>query len=85
MDSPEEKEKPSTTLPGTVQKIIKSVDPKLPDTVEIAVEGADELYREIRVENRLKDENGNDVALKEGATVDVTIEADEKHTKKTAS
>jgi len=41
-----------------------------------SAEGADELYREIRVENTLTDENGNEVSLKPGAQVDVTIEAD---------
>jgi len=51
MDSPEERDKPSTMLPGTVQKIIKPIDPHAPDTAEIAIEGAEDLYREIRVEN----------------------------------
>ena len=40
------------------------------------MEGADDLYREIRVKNTLQDENGNPVALKEGSKVEVTIEAD---------
>jgi hypothetical protein len=85
MGSPEEKDKPSTTLPGTVQKIIKPVDPQAEETAEIAIEGAEELYREIRVENTLKDEKGEEVALKEDAPVDVTIEADKKDTSKKAS
>ena len=84
MDSPEERDKPSTTLPGTVQKIIKSIDPHEPDTAEIAIEGAEDLYREIRVENTLTNEKGEEVALKEGAPVDVTIEAEEKDTTKKA-
>jgi hypothetical protein len=84
MDSPEERDKPSTTLPGTVQKIIKSIDPHEPDTAEIAIEGAEDLYREIRVENTLTNEKGEEVALKEGAPVDVTIEAEEKDTSKKA-
>ena len=78
----EEKDKPSTTQPGTVQKIIKPIDPHAAETAEIAIEGAEDLYREIRVENTLKDENGEEVALKEGAPVDVTIEADKKDTTK---
>jgi len=41
-------EKPSTTLPGKVQKVIKPIDPKAPEQAEIAVENAEELYREIR-------------------------------------
>jgi hypothetical protein len=80
MGSPEEKDKPSTTLSGTVQKIIKPIDPDAEDTAEISIEKAEDLYREIRVENTLKDENGERVGLKEGAPVDVTIEADKKDT-----
>ena len=43
MDSPEEKEKPSATLPGTVDKIIKSPDPRAPDKAQIDIEGAEEI------------------------------------------
>ena len=43
---------------------------------QIAIEGADDLYREIRIENTLIDENGNEVRLKPGAEVQVTVEAD---------
>jgi hypothetical protein len=69
-------EKPSTTLPATVEKIIKPLSPSDPEKAQIAVEGADHLYREIRIENTLTDENGGKVRLKEGAEVEVTIEAD---------
>jgi hypothetical protein len=69
-------EKPSVTLPGTVEKIIPSAHPNEPEKAQIGVEGADDLYRELRVENALQDENGNQVALKPGAQVDVTIEAE---------
>jgi hypothetical protein len=82
MGDPESKDKPSTTLPGTVQKIIKPIDPDAEDTAEISIEKAEDLYREIRVENTLKDANGEKVGLKEGAPVDVTIEADKKDTTK---
>ena len=71
-------EKPSVTLPGKVEKIIPGVVPAMPDKAQIAVEGADDLYKEIRVENTLQDENGKPVSLKPGAEVEVTIEA-EKH------
>jgi hypothetical protein len=77
-------EKPSTTLPGTVEKIIKPAHPSLPEKAQIAVEGADDLYREIRIENVLKDEDGKKVALKQGAQVEVTIEADAADTVKKA-
>jgi hypothetical protein len=71
---------PSATLPGTVNKIIKSPHPGVPEKAEISVEGADDLYREIRIENTLTDEKGNEVKLKPGAEVEVTIEADPKAT-----
>jgi hypothetical protein len=73
-------EKPSTTKPGTVKKIIKPVHPDLPEKAEIAVEGADELYREIRIENTLKDDQGKEVQLKPGAQVEVTVEAEPQDT-----
>ena len=77
-DSENISEKPSVTLPGKVEKIIPGVVSTMPDKAQIAVEGADDLYKEIRVENTLQDEDGKPVALKKGAEVEVTIEA-EKH------
>jgi hypothetical protein len=68
-------EKPSATLPGTVEKIINSPHPSEPEKAQIAVEGADELYKEIRILNNLTDENGDEVRLKQGAKVEVTVEA----------
>jgi hypothetical protein len=68
-------ENPSATLPATVEKIIKSPYPGEPEKAQIAVEGADELYREIRIENSLTDESGDEVRLKVGDTVEVTVEA----------
>jgi hypothetical protein len=70
-----EAEKPSITLAGTVEKIIPSLHPDEPDKAQITIEGADHLYREIRVENTLQDAKGNEVQLKPGSEVDVTIEA----------
>lgn len=66
--------KPAVTLPGKVEKIIPANYE--PEKAQIAVEGADPLYREIRVENSLQDEHGRNVKLTPGAEVDVTIEAD---------
>jgi hypothetical protein len=65
----------SVTLPGAVDKVIKSPDPSEPDKAQIVVEGADELYREIRIDNTLQTEKGEEVALKPGTDVDVTVEA----------
>lgn len=72
--------RPKTTKSGTVVKVIKPPFPAEPEKAEIAVEGADHLYREIRVENTLEKEDGEKVKLKPGARVDVTIEADPKET-----
>jgi len=71
----------AVTLPGTVKKVIPPIHPSLPEKAEISIEGADELYREIRVENALNDGHGNEVSLKPGAEVQVTIEADADATK----
>jgi hypothetical protein len=74
--SEEGPEKPSVTLPGTVEKIIPAVPDVKPEKAQIAVEGAEELYKEIRVENALQDENGKTVGLKPGADVEITIKAE---------
>jgi hypothetical protein len=63
-------------LPGTVDKVIKPVVPSEPEKAQIDIKGADDLYREIRIENTLTDEHGEEVRLKQGAQVDVSIEAD---------
>jgi hypothetical protein len=68
--------KPRATKPGRVQKVIKAIHANIPEKAEIAVEGADDLYKEIRIENTLEDEQGREVKLKEGAKVDIVVEAD---------
>jgi hypothetical protein len=67
--------KPKATRPGVVEKIIKPLHPDDPEKAQIAVEGADHLYKEIRIENKLEDAEGNKVKLKEHARVDVVVEA----------
>ena len=69
-------DKPSVTLPGTVEKVIKPSHAGVPEKAEIAIDGADDLYREIRIENKLTDESGNKVKLKKGDSVEVTVEAE---------
>ena len=73
-------EKPAVTLPATVEKIVLPADPRNPEMAEIHIDGADHLYREIRVENTLKNEAGEEVKLKKGAHVEVTIVADADET-----
>ena len=55
-------------------------DKTSPEKAQITVEGAEHLYREIRVENTLQDADGNEVKLKKGATVELTIAADPEAT-----
>jgi hypothetical protein len=62
-------------LHGTVEKVIKPFVASEPDRAEISIAEADVLYREIRVENVVTDENGEKASLKPGAKVDVVVEA----------
>jgi hypothetical protein len=78
LDAARISEQPSTTMPGTVDEIIPSLRPSQPEKAQIAVGGADHGYRDLRIENTLTDEHGDDVRLKKGAHVDVTVTADPK-------
>jgi hypothetical protein len=69
-----------TTKRGRVKKIVKSPDPSVPEKAEIEVHEADELYKEIRIENALEDEHGKKTKLKQDADVDVVVEAETKAT-----
>ena len=68
-------ENPSTKLRGTVEKIIPAISSE-PEKAQIAIEGADDLYKELRIENSLTDASGNEVHLKRGEKVDVKVEAE---------
>jgi hypothetical protein len=72
--------KPRTRKRGRVQKVIKSPHPSVPERAQIEVEEAEHLYKEIRIENALEDDQGRKVKLKENAPVDVIIEADPEST-----
>ncbi len=71
-------EQPSVAMPGTVDKIIPSPRSSQPEKAQIAVHGADHRHRDIRIENTLTDEHGDDVKLKKGALVAVTVAAEPK-------
>jgi hypothetical protein len=81
-DQTDNDSRPATTLPGTVEKIIPSLSPDQPEKAEIVLDDGEPLYREIRIENVLKDEDGEELHLKPGVPVDITVEADEKDTVK---
>ena len=61
-------------LRGTVEKVIKSN--YSPEKAQISIHEAEDLYREIRVENELTDGGGAKASLKQGAAVDLIVEAD---------
>jgi predicted DNA-binding antitoxin AbrB/MazE fold protein len=69
-------------LKGTVQKIIQPLSPSEPEKAQIDIQGAENLYREIRIDNEIVDDKGEKVRLKEGAAVDVIVEADSSATMK---
>ncbi len=66
-------ENPGATLHGTVEKIMKSANPGEPESAQIHIEGTDRLCQEIRIENKLIDENNEAVQLKPGAKVQLTV------------
>ena len=56
------------------------VVPSEPEKARVSVREGDELYREIRIENVVSDEHGEEAQLKPGAQVDVIVEADSSAT-----
>lgn len=69
-------EQPSITMLRTVDKIILSRWRNQPEKAQIAVDEADRPHRNLRFENTLTDEYGDDVRLKKGARVEVTVTAE---------
>jgi hypothetical protein len=59
-----------------VDKIIPSARPSQSEKAQIAVEEAHKPHRHLRIENTLTDEHGDDVKLKKGAHVEVTVTAE---------
>jgi hypothetical protein len=78
LDTTRNPEPPSVIMPGTVEKIIPSPRPSQPEKAQVAVDGADQRHRNLRFENTLIDEHGDDVKLKKGAHVEVTVTEDSK-------
>jgi hypothetical protein len=69
-------EQPGTIIPGTVDKLIPSPRPNQVDKAQISIEG-DHGYRDLRIENSLTDEHGDEVKLKKGAHVEITVTAED--------
>lgn len=69
-------------LRGVVERVIKPLSTRQPEKAQIDIPEADDLYREIRIDNEVTDENGEKAQLKPGAEVDVIVEADSSATMK---
>ena len=69
-----------TTKQGTVEKLVAPLDPRDPEKAQVNIHGAEPLYQEIRIDNTLVDDHGNEVKLKQGAEVEVHVEADKRAT-----
>ena len=63
-------------MPGVVEEMIALPGTGQQEKAQIAIEGADQHYRNLRIDNALTDENGDDVSLKKGAHVEVTVKAE---------
>lgn len=68
---------PRTVIPGTVDKIIQFRTPRLRETAQISIKG-EPRYRELRIENSLTDEHGDEVKLEKGGHVEVTVTGEAK-------
>lgn len=71
-------EQPSATMAGTVEKIVPPSRPNQPEQAQIALDGAERGYRDLRIENALIGEHGDDVKLKKGGHVEVTVRGESK-------
>jgi hypothetical protein len=80
LDTTRTPEEPSTTMAGTVHKIIPSLSPGQPEEAQIAVDAGDHRHRNLRIENTLTDENGDSVKLKKGAHVQLTVTSEPTRT-----
>ena len=65
----------SASLPGTVEKIINSPLQNAPDKAQIKVVEGDHVYRAIRIDNSMTNDDGEEVSLKLGARVRITVGA----------
>lgn len=76
---PESKFTPTATgqkiLQATATRIMRAIDPRHTETVEIRFAEAEPLYSEIRIENKFTDDRGNTLSLQPPAPLDVTLRA----------
>jgi hypothetical protein len=61
-----------SSLPGTVEKIIKPIQGEA-EKVQIAIQSGDDPKQTIRIANILVDSRGEAVSLKRGAAVQIVV------------
>jgi|SRR5580765_974897 hypothetical protein len=71
-----QRNKPWKTVSAVVQKTVKAVVADEPEKVQIAIAEGDDLFREIRIENKFTNVDGGSVPLETGAELTVTLEAE---------
>jgi aromatic ring-opening dioxygenase catalytic subunit (LigB family) len=70
----------ASSLPGTVEKIIKPMIPGEAEKVQISIQSGDDPNQRIRIANTLIDARGEAVALKRGAALHIVIRPKPKDT-----
>jgi aromatic ring-opening dioxygenase catalytic subunit (LigB family) len=70
----------ASSLPGTVEKIIKPMIPGEVEKVQISIQSGDDPNQRIRIANTLIDARGEAVALKRGAALHIVIRPKPKDT-----
>ena len=68
-----ERATPTVKLHGVVDKIVPPVDANGTGKAQIVIHEAEELYKEIRIDNALENGDGETVKLTHGTEVDVII------------
>lgn len=61
-------------MSAVAKHTLKPLNPQEAERVEISIAEADELFREIRVENSFVDAEGNVLAIKAGAELNIRLE-----------
>jgi uncharacterized protein YfaS (alpha-2-macroglobulin family) len=78
--SNQQRTRPWKKLSGIVRKLIKDGYRHRADIVEVDIHEAEDLFREVRIENTFTDLDGQKVSLKQGAHLDITFETEPEHT-----
>jgi hypothetical protein len=74
--------KKTRKLQATVRKVLPPRVPGEKEKAEISIQEAEDLYKEIRIENTVTDDQGRKEKLKEGEPVDVVLATDSDAKKK---